>query len=31
LHGKEVASQSGAMGAQDIVKWVNTVAPIIRN
>lgn len=26
LHGKEVASQSGAMSAQDIVRWVNTVA-----
>ena len=24
LHGKEVASQSGAMSAQDIVRWVNT-------
>jgi thioredoxin 2 len=27
LHGREVASQSGAMSAQDIVRWVNTVAP----
>ena len=27
LHGKELASQSGAMSAQDIVRWVNTVAP----
>ena len=27
LHGKEVASQSGAMSVQDIVRWVNTVAP----
>jgi thioredoxin 2 len=27
LHGKEVASQSGAMSAKDIVRWVNTVAP----
>jgi len=27
LHGKELASQSGAMGAQDIVKWVNAVTP----
>jgi len=27
LHGKEVASQSGAMGAQDIVSWVNSVMP----
>ena len=26
LHGKEVASQSGAMNAGDIVKWVTTVA-----
>jgi len=26
LHSKEVASQSGAMSAQDIVRWVNTVA-----
>jgi len=24
LHGKELVSQSGAMSAQDIVKWVNT-------
>ncbi len=27
LHGRELASQSGAMGAQDIVKWVNAVTP----
>ena len=27
LHGKEVASQSGAMNAQDILRWVNTAAP----
>jgi thioredoxin 2 len=27
LHGKELASQSDAMSAQDIVRWVNTVAP----
>jgi thioredoxin 2 len=27
LHGKELASQSGAMSAQDIMRWVNTVAP----
>ena len=27
LHGKEMVSQSGAMSAQDIVKWVNTALP----
>ncbi len=27
LHGKELASQSGAMSAQDIVRWVNAIAP----
>jgi thioredoxin 2 len=27
LHGKEVASQSGAVNARDIVQWVHTVAP----
>jgi len=27
LHGKEVASQSGAMGTRDIVSWVNSVMP----
>jgi len=27
VHGKEVASQSGAMRAQDIVRWVHTAAP----
>jgi len=27
LRGKEVASQSGAMSAPDIVRWVNTAAP----
>ena len=27
LHGKELASQSGAMSAQDIVRWVKTAAP----
>ncbi len=27
LRGKELASQSGAMSAQDIVRWVNTAAP----
>ncbi|MEZ5571043.1 MAG: thioredoxin TrxC [Halioglobus sp.] len=27
LHGKEVATQSGAMSAQNIVQWVKTVSP----
>jgi thioredoxin 2 len=27
VHGKEVASQSGAMNAQDIVRWTNTTIP----
>ena len=27
LHGKELASQSGAMSAQDIARWVNSVVP----
>jgi len=27
LHGKEVASQSGAMSVQDIVRWVKSVVP----
>jgi thioredoxin 2 len=30
LRGREVASQSGAMSAQDIVKWVNAVSPSAR-
>jgi thioredoxin 2 len=27
LHGRELASQSGAVNARDIVQWVNTAAP----
>src|SRR5215510_14337312 len=30
LHGKELASQSGAMSAQDIVRWIKSVAPSAR-
>lgn len=30
LHGREVASQSGAMSAQDIVNWVKAVSPSAR-
>lgn len=27
LHGKEIANQSAAMSAKDIIGWVNIVAP----